>query len=98
MNHAPTELGDLERQVMQLIWSNERLTADAVRELLAKRWARQLKDPTVRTVLRRLEEKGYVAHSVDGRTFVYRATEPRSRVWRVARGQDSHLLCGRRQA
>jgi predicted transcriptional regulator len=34
----------------------------------------------VRTVLRRLEEKGYVAHSVDCRTFVYHATEPRSRV------------------
>ena len=80
MSHAPTELGDLERQVMQLMWSHDRLTADALRELLARRWARRLKDPTVRTVLRRLEEKGYVAHSVDDRTFVYHATEPRSRV------------------
>jgi len=80
IKRAPTELGDLERQVMQLLWRHDRLTADALRELLAQRWARRLKDPTVRTVLRRLEEKGYVAHTVDGRTFVYHATEPRGRV------------------
>jgi BlaI family transcriptional regulator, penicillinase repressor len=80
MQSAAIELGGLERQVMQLMWSNERLTADAVRELLAKRSARGLKDSTVRTVLRRLEEKGYVNHTVEGRTFVYRAAEPRGRV------------------
>ncbi|WP_441300047.1 BlaI/MecI/CopY family transcriptional regulator [Bradyrhizobium sp.] len=65
---------------MQLIWANDHLTADAVRELLGERSARRLKDSTVRTVLRRLEQKGFVAHAVDGRTFVYRATEPRGRV------------------
>jgi BlaI family transcriptional regulator, penicillinase repressor len=80
MKSVPTELGDLERQVMQLMWSHDRLTADALRELLAELRARRLKDSTVRTVLRRLEEKGYVAHTVDGRTFVYHATEPRGRV------------------
>ena len=80
MKGVPTELGELERQVMQLIWNHDRLTADALRELLAQHRARRLKDSTVRTVLRRLEEKGYVAHTVDGRTFVYHATEPRSRV------------------
>ena len=50
--------------------------AEAVREQLARR----LKESTVRTVLRRLEEKGYVTHTVDGRTYVYQATEPRGRV------------------
>jgi predicted transcriptional regulator len=80
MPSAPTELGDLERQVMRLMWSHDCLTADALRELLARHRPRQLKDSTVRTVLRRLEEKGYVAHTVDGRTFVYHATEPRGRV------------------
>ena len=80
MSRTPMELGDLERQVMQLLWSRDRLTADALRELLAQIRPRRLKDSTVRTVLRRLEEKGYVAHTVDGRTFVYRAREPRGRV------------------
>lgn len=80
MNSTPIELGDLEHQVMQLMWSHDCLTADALRELLAQLRTRRLKDSTVRTVLRRLEEKGYVAHTVDGRTFIYHATEPRSRV------------------
>src|SRR5262249_18570641 len=80
MKSAATELGDLERQVMQLMWSHDRLTADALGELLAELRPRRLKDSTVRTVLRRLERKGLVAHTVDGRTFVYHATEPRGRV------------------
>lgn len=36
-----------------------------------------MKDSTVRTVLRRLEEKGFLRHEVDGRTFVYRAAQGR---------------------
>ena len=31
-------------------------------------------------MLRRLEEKGYVTHDVDGRTYVYHPTQPRGRV------------------
>ena len=70
------DLGDLEREVMQLIWANGSLTAEFVRERLARR----LKESTVRTVLRRLEEKGYVNHAVEGRTYVYEATHPRGKV------------------
>jgi len=70
------ELGDLEREVVQLVWNNPSVTAETVRERLS----RPLKESTVRTVLRRLEEKGYVTHTVDGRTFMYDAAEPRGRV------------------
>src|SRR6266478_6464490 len=76
MNDRAPDLGELEREVMQLVWSAGETTADAIRERLA----RKPKESTVRTVLRRLEEKGYVTHTVDGRTYVYEATEPRSRV------------------
>jgi BlaI family transcriptional regulator, penicillinase repressor len=76
MNESMPDLGDLEREVMQLIWANRHLTAETVREKLARR----LKESTVRTVLRRLEEKGYVVHAVEGRTYVYEATHPRGRV------------------
>ena len=34
----------------------------------------------MRTVLRRLEEKGYLAHTVEDRTFVYRPAESPQRV------------------
>ena len=76
MNDSLPELGDLEREVMQLVWANGPVTAEAVRERLS----RPLKESTVRTVLRRLEDKGYTTHTVDGRTYVYRATEDRGRV------------------
>ena len=76
MDETLPDLGDLEREVMQLVWAKGPVTAEAVREELARR----LKESTVRTVLRRLEDKGYVNHTVDGRTYVYQATEPRSRV------------------
>ena len=70
------ELGDLEREVMQLVWAHGPVTAEAVR----KRLSRRLKESTVRTVLRRLEDKGYADHTVEGRTYIYHAAEPRSRV------------------
>ncbi len=74
--HDPAELGELERDVLLIVWRYGFVTADQVREDLD----RPLKDSTVRTVLRRLEEKGYLAHSVDDRTFVYRPAESRQRV------------------
>ena len=70
------DLGDLEREVAQLVWAHPSITAEAVRERLS----RPLKESTVRTVLRRLEEKGYVTHTVTGRTFLYSAAESRGRV------------------
>jgi predicted transcriptional regulator len=83
------DLGDLEREVMQLIWANGSLTAEFVR----KRLARRLKESTVRTVLRRLEEKGYVNHAVEGRTYVYEATHPRGKVAAKAVQRIVDLFC-----
>jgi BlaI family transcriptional regulator, penicillinase repressor len=71
-----TELGDLEHEVMQLVWASGPTTAEAVRERLA----RPLKESTVRTVLKRLEDKGFVTHSVNGRTYVFEAVETRGNV------------------
>ena len=70
------DLGELEHEVMQLVWSGGLVTAETVRERLT----RTLKESTVRTVLRRLEEKGYVTHTVEGRTFHFAAAEQRSAV------------------
>lgn len=56
---------------MNHVWSHGPVTAEACREALAASWP--MKESTVRTVLRRLEDKGYVAHTVEGRTYLYRA-------------------------
>ena len=75
-DHDPAELGELERDILSIVWRTGTITAEQVREELD----RPLKDSTVRTVLRRLEEKGYLAHSMENRTFVYRPAESRQRV------------------
>lgn len=75
-DHDPGELGELERSVLLIIWRMGTLTAEQVREELS----RPLKDSTIRTVLRRLEEKGYLTHTVEDRTFLYRPAESRQRV------------------
>lgn len=74
--HDPAELGELEREILTVIWRRSTATAEQIREELNK----PLKDSTVRTVLRRLEEKGYLAHTVEERTFIYRPAESRQRV------------------
>ena len=71
-------LGDVEQSVMDYIWSHGATTAEACREALAA--TRPMKDSTVRTVLRRLEEKGYLTHEVKGRTFVYKPCDHRQNV------------------
>ena len=72
------DLGELEHAVMQHVWRLAPCTADAIREALLP--DRALKDSTIRTVLRRLEEKGYVTHTTDSRTFLYNAALNRQRV------------------
>lgn len=76
LEHDPAELGELEREILSIVWRLGMVTAEQTREELNK----ALKDSTVRTVLRRLEEKGYLAHSVEDRTFFYRPSESRQKV------------------
>jgi BlaI family transcriptional regulator, penicillinase repressor len=81
LGHDPAELGELERGILSIIWRMGAVTAEQVREALARPdIGRSLKDSTVRTVLRRLEEKGYLEHSIENRTFLYRPAESRQRV------------------
>ena len=67
------DLGELEHEVMQLVWNRGSITAEQARMDLA----RPLKESTVRTVLRRLEDKGYVTHTVEGRTYHFVPAEAR---------------------
>jgi BlaI family transcriptional regulator, penicillinase repressor len=71
-------LGEVEQAVMDYIWSNGPSSAEACREALAS--SRPMKDSTIRTVLRRLEEKAYLTHQIQGRTFIYQASDARQSV------------------
>ncbi len=63
-------LSPLENRVMNVVWERRTITADDVRSTLSTP-SQPMKDSTARTILRRLEEKGYVTHVVEGRTYVY---------------------------
>jgi BlaI family penicillinase repressor len=58
---------------MQFLWAKGPSTAEEVRESLLS--SHPMKDATARTILRRLEAKGYATHREEGRTYVYSALE-----------------------
>ncbi len=71
-------MGEVEQLVMDYVWTHGPSTAESCREALAA--SRPMKDSTIRTVLRRLEEKGYLSHETEGRTFIYKASDARQNV------------------
>jgi BlaI family transcriptional regulator, penicillinase repressor len=82
----------LEQLLLDYVWAHPDCTAEMCREGLAGR--RRLKDSTVRTVLRKLEEKGYVTHTVESRTFIYRASDTKRDVAAEAVHQLITRFCG----
>ena len=82
----------LEQFLLDYVWAHPDCTAESCREGLAGE--RLLKDSTVRTILRKLEEKGYVTHKVEGRTFVYRAVDTKRNVAVQAVRQLIDRFCG----
>ena len=82
----------LEQFILDYVWAHPQCTAEMCREGLASQ--RRLKDSTIRTILRKLEEKGYVTHHVEGRTFVYRAVDTKRNVAVQAAQQLIDRFCG----
>ena len=85
-------LSELEQLVMDYVWRNPGCTVSACRDALSAA-DRPLKETTVRTLLQRLSQKGYVTHKVDGRTYLYRASEPRTNVAAQAAKQIIDRFC-----
>jgi predicted transcriptional regulator len=88
-DHDPSFLGDLERDVLRLVWKHAPVTADTVREQLGQGH----KESTIRTVLGRLEKKGYLKHSLDNRTYVYHAAKAPRHVAAMAVKRIADWLC-----
>ncbi len=62
-------LAEREAQLMDILWDHGPSTVNDVQALLRD----ELAYTTVLTVLRKLEAKGYVGHTEDGRAHRYRA-------------------------
>lgn len=67
-------LTELESAVMRVVWDAGPSSVEAVHQGVSRN--RDLKETTIRTLLRRLEQKGYLRHESNGRAYIYRAVEP----------------------
>jgi BlaI family transcriptional regulator, penicillinase repressor len=67
-------LTDLEDEIMQIIWRQGASSVEDVHAALLP--SGKLKESSVRTMLRRLEKKGYVSHECRDRAYIYSAGEP----------------------
>jgi BlaI family penicillinase repressor len=85
-------LSHLEHLVMEVVWRRGSATAEDVRGALAQRHA--MKESTVRTILKRLEEKEYVTHRVEGRSNVYTGLDAPQNVAAGAVRQIIERFCG----
>ena len=86
---------------MSSVWRRGKATAEEVREDVAPK--HKLKESTIRTLLGRLEKKGHLKHTVDGRTYVYSGVERpeafairavRQLIERFCAGSAEQLLVG----
>jgi predicted transcriptional regulator len=65
-------LGELQHAIMRVLWARSEATVAEVHKALHD--DRGLAPTTIATMLRKMEDKGVVAHRVEDRHFVYRPT------------------------
>jgi predicted transcriptional regulator len=78
MRTPNTTLTPQELSIMKVVWSRDQVTVRDVYEAL--RTQRQVAYTTVMTMMRILEEKGYLTKIMTERAHVYRAVKPRQQV------------------
>jgi predicted transcriptional regulator len=76
-------LGDLQLRIMRVLWDLDAATVSEVQRQLGRP---PLAYTTVATMLRKLEERGLVDHSEEGRKFLYRERVSMSEVTRSMTG------------
>ena len=78
MNGKKAVLAGQELEIMKVIWQLEQATVRDVYEDLLKR--RKIAYTTVMTMMKILEQKGYLKKSDKDRAFVYRPARPQRQV------------------
>lgn len=73
--HGLAALSEAQREIMEIVWDRGEVSARQVRETLLQR--RDVARNTVRTLLERMEEKGWLTHRLEGRTYLYSAVQQR---------------------
>jgi BlaI family penicillinase repressor len=84
------ELSPLEAKVMEILWTAGEATADQVRQGLPA----DLTDSSVRTLLRRLEQKSYVTHERESKRFIFRPAVERPMAAAAVARRIVKSICG----
>ncbi|MFT4557195.1 MAG: BlaI/MecI/CopY family transcriptional regulator [Planctomycetales bacterium] len=74
-NAETNPLTPAQREIMEVVWESSEVTVAEVRAALSAN--RDVARNTVQTMMVRLEERGWLTHREDGRTFVYSAKRVR---------------------
>jgi BlaI family transcriptional regulator, penicillinase repressor len=85
-------LSPAQQELMEIVWERGELSASEVGKILSPK--RRLSRNTVRTLLLRMEEKGWLTHREAGRTHRYSATVPREVTVRKKVVELIDTLCG----
>ena len=85
-------LGDLQFAIMKILWEKGQGTVNNVHQSLLSE--RGLAPTTIATMLKKMEEKGVVAHDVEGRQFFYRPVVQEEDVTRTMVGELVDRLYG----
>ncbi len=67
-----TSLSLSQRNIMDIVWEGGEVSASQVRDALESR-GRKIAKNTVRTLLERMKEKGWLRHRSEGRMYLYSA-------------------------
>jgi len=86
------DLGDLQKAVMEIVWTLGEASVNQVREKLGRR--RKLAYTTILSVMQKLDKSGWLTHREEGRAYVYRPTKSREEAGRSSLRQFINRVCG----
>ena len=90
----PDSLGDLQLQVMEVVWRLGRATVAEVHEALSAH--RKIAYTTVLTTMRALERRGMLTHEAVGKAYLYQPAVSREQYTRASVGKLVDDLFGGR--
>lgn len=85
------KISDAEWEIMRVIWTNEPVTSRTITEVLSEKMA--WKAATIKTLIGRLVEKGFVSTEANGNRFLYSALISEEESMRERTGSVLQHVC-----
>ena len=68
---SKSKLGRVQLRIMRVLWERGRANAREITDAMNENSDEPVAHSTVQTLLRKLEDKGSIAHEVEDRTFIF---------------------------